>query len=132
MENKIKHIYEVGDNIKIVKYGQLMWQNKKGYAEMIASSKQFQRKWDMKLFGIDAENEPLVIDENVKPDNIISETELIWNYDRCPQFVGIEDVIDKVSIIQGTPKYSLVKTGSWFVEEQLELINKNSNKTTND
>ena len=73
-------------------------------------------------------DEPLVIDKKVKPDNIISETENVWNYDRRPDLVGVIDIIDKVSIIQGTPSYSLVKTGAWFSEEQLELINKNPNK----
>ena len=128
MEEIRKPIYGVGDKIKIINYGQLMWQSKKGYPEMIASAKQFQKKWDMKLFGIDIKDEPLVIDKKVKPDNIISETENVWNYDRRPDLVGVIDIIDKVSIIQGTPSYSLVKTGAWFSEEQLELINKNPNK----
>lgn len=90
-------LYGIGDKVKIVNYGHLIWENKEVYPKPSTSFP------------------------------IYHETENVRWLDMSPHLVGRMDLIEKVSVVQGTPKYSLNKNGAWFAEENLELVNKNPN-----
>lgn len=65
------------------------------------------------------------------PLNYLGKVEYGYYYDMSPELVGKQGIIEKVSITQGIPQYSLIgipgKT-AWYDEKQLKLISKNPNK----
>jgi len=89
--------FKIGDKVRIINYGHPIWENKK-YPEY-------------------------------KPMSLptISETENVRWCDMRPDLVGREDIVDQVTNTQGRPKYSLLKNGAWFLDENLEMVNKNPN-----
>ena len=58
---------------------------------------------------------------------VVFEDENLRYLDLEPEIVGKKDIITKIQQVQGKYSYSLRKLGSWYSEQQLELIN-----TTND
>ena len=101
-----KPIYSIGDKVKIVNYGALIWYNKKEWKKM------YDEGFVTKL----------------KPDNIIAENNTIWTIDIMPKKVGEEAIIQKVNT--ATHSYSLKGkdwSSAWYNEDQLEMINKNPN-----
>lgn len=92
MSEERKPIYGIGDKVRIINYGHLIWEGKPC--------------------------SPI--------GKVIKETDKVYWTDLKPEYVGREDMICGVSMIQGVPSYSL-KTSSWYDEGQLELINKNPN-----
>lgn len=120
MEDR-KPLYDTGDKVKIVNYGHLYWQFKHSYREQSLIMKNLKNEQECRFFDV----VPTKIKEgDSHPKNIIFEEEDKWWCDISPEKVGREDVIEKVEIVQNIPKYSLVKNGAWYTEQQLELLNK--------
>lgn len=98
-------LYGIGDKVKIVNYGHLVWITKE------AQKMYFEAGYS----------------KNEIPQNLIFEEEGMYYYDLSPDLIGKIDIIREITVTQGVPKYSLDKNGSWYSEKQLELINKNPN-----
>jgi len=122
--------FKIGDKVKVVKYGHLMFKSKKNYQE----ESDFYAKYRVKLendilrmlFGKDVPQESV---EGVKgksePDNIYLETEDMWWIDTSPELVGQEGVVCKVALTQGRFQYAVDEIKgkhAWYDENQLELI----------
>lgn len=92
---------KVGDKVKIVKYGSLMWIHTEEWARM--------RKHD-----------PSLPDE---PRNLISKGGTFFTIDKAPQLVGTEDMVKEIKPNDGNmrTRYALEKT-AWFCREQLQKI----------
>ena len=92
-----KQKFKKGDKVRIIKYGAKMWHSKKGYPQQQASAVALGRYIDAKLFfnmDLNPKDYPLDIDENAKPDNILSENDDIYICDWQPQLVGLEGIIE--------------------------------------
>lgn len=104
MDRKSK--YGIGDKVKVVNYGHLIWQNK--------TNQDAERKFHEQL-GIPYKELPVLSDDGKTQ----------W-LDLSPGLVGKEGIIDKISesgdyALSGLSKYA------WYSENQLELISKNPN-----
>lgn len=95
---------KVGDKVRIIKYGSLMWINKQEWKNMLSAG--------------------IVTDEI--PKNCIGECVSIEAYmvDVYPELVGLEGTIDKIDIVQGKSQFALkgVSKYAWYFKDQLELI----------
>lgn len=100
MERKPK--YGIGDKVKVVNYGSLIWESK---------------------------NCP---DQEKLSFPLIYEDEKFRYLDMSSKLVGQSGLIDSVNITQGKPQYSISGIEgkhAWYDEGQLELISKNPNNT---
>lgn len=98
-----KPIYQPGDRVRIIKYGHVLWESKQQRKEMVKSG----------------------YSSKEKPDNILYEDEQTYWFDHNPEMVGKIAIVDKVSMVQGVPHYSLrglkpTEKSSWYYETQLE------------
>lgn len=118
--------FKVGDKVKIVEYGSLMWRYVNNYQKESdeCAKMDFISKKRI-LFNEEAsEEELLYITGKSRPDNVYKEVDGVYWIDLNPELVGQEGVIVTVSNTQNIPKYSLSgpnKT-AWYNEDQLELI----------
>lgn len=118
--------FKLGDKVRIIKYGSLIFQSKTGYQSFSDSLARFKYKEDQWLLFSKkpTEEELKKIKGRSKPDNIYCETEDSWWIDISPSYVGKVGIVKKISNTQNIPKYSLkdidAKT-AWYDEEQLEL-----------
>jgi len=97
MENKFK----VGDKVKVINYGHLIWQNK--------TNQDLERQFH-KEHGFTYKELPVLSDDGKTQ----------W-LDLSPELVGKEGVVDKISdsgdyALNGLSKYA------WYSEKQLELV----------
>lgn len=91
--------YSIGNKVKIINYGHLIWQSK--------DSQQ--------------------LDLNLKFPIIYEDDEDKY-LDMTSSIVGKEGVITKISMTQGMPQYSIEgipEKVAWYDEQQLELIENN-------
>lgn len=121
--------FKIGDNVKVVKYGALMWKWKKNYQEesdyFAKAQIEFNNSMSEMLFGESAVKED---SSNAKgksePDNIYLETKDMWWIDTLPSIVGQEGVVCQVTNSQGRLKYAIdgIKgKHAWYNGEQLEI-----------
>lgn len=103
--------FKIEDKVRIVKYGHLYWINKN----------------------------PIIGTKPTKPYNTIHEDCTTYWVDMQPELIGKEDIImgsyydlyghanqPKDIIEREKKQYSLVNSGSWFNENQLELVEANN------
>lgn len=120
---------KVGDKVKVVEYGHLMFRYKKGYQEesdyFAKAQAEFNNSMSKVLFGEHAIFEDV---ESVKgkpePDNIYKDCGDMWWIDMSPGLVGQEGVICKVTNTQGRLKYAVDGISgkyAWYDDKQLEL-----------
>jgi len=121
--------FKIGDKVKVIKYGALMWRYKKWWQEESDHFAKYQielnnRMTEM-LFGESAIKED---SSNAKgksePDNIYMDCGDMWWIDTLPIIVGQEGVICQVTNTQGRLKYAVdgIKgKHAWYNGEQLEL-----------
>jgi hypothetical protein len=122
-------LFKIGDKVEVIKYGHLMFINKKHYLETqkslyeIGNKKtELELKW---IFGQNTTYTPPPFTAKNKPDNIISETDTLWWVDMQPELVGKKGIISNISNRQGYSIYSIkgIKgKNSWYDEEQLKRI----------
>lgn len=120
---------KLGDKVKVVEYGHLMFRYKKGYQD---ESDMF-AKWQIEannemakmLFGGDFEKEDSSIAKGKsEPDNIYKDCGDMWCIDMSPELVGQEGIICEVSNTQGRLQYAVdgIKgKHAWYNRGQLEL-----------
>ena len=97
--SETKPKYGIGDKVKIVNFGHLIWENKKNET---LSSFPIYKETDPKLNGY------RVIDIN-------------------HEIIGCVGLVCKVNVNQGEYFYDIDGVGSAKIEEQMELISKNQN-----
>jgi len=124
----MKNKFKVGDKVKIIKYGNIIFWNKQGYQETVATLKKLNKDFmSLMMFGEKIDSELPEIDLEAKPDNILSENEYMWICDSHKDLVGQEGIVEKVSKTEGIKQYQYSLTGvtgktAWYNEEQLEII----------
>lgn len=125
---KMKNKFNIGDKVRIIKYGHIMFWNKESYAETIAILKKLNTDViSTLLFGKKIDSELPKLDLEAKPDNILSEDEYMWICDSDKDLIGQEGIVEKVSKTEGIKQYQYALTGingksAWYNEEQLEII----------
>ena len=122
--------FRIGDKVKIINYGSLIWCDKDTYRKGFAINQAYEKAYLKSLLTGSFEVEEYVLDETIKPKNLISEDEKYFYYDISPEVVGQIGIISKCNKTQGIDQYSLegIKGKcSWYNNNQLELINKNPN-----
>ncbi len=115
--------FEIGDKVKIVNYGSLIYFSKASYKEYSKCMNKLFQKLEWQLLTREEYPEDNNIEGSDKPNNIISETDTYWTCDSNPELVGQEGTVVKVNLTQGHYKYSLEGPAkqSWYNEGQLEL-----------
>jgi len=58
---------------------------------------------------------------------LIAEDENMWWFDLQSKLVGKVDIVCGMTTTQGVHRYSLQKYGSWYSEEQMEMVSQNPN-----
>jgi len=101
MENEErKPKYQVGDQVRVVNYGSLIWISKNQTPE------------ELKMY------------ENMLK-NIYHEDDKVWWVDMGKDLIGKVGTVGTVSVTQGVPAYSLdgiPEKASWYQEGQLEFV----------
>ena len=121
---------KVGDKVKVVKYGHLMWQNKENYQEISDEYAKIGAKLNNEISKLLFGEDTILVDiESVKgksePDNIYLDGGDVWWVDLRPELVGQEGVVCKVINTQGRLQYAIdgIKgKHAWYNREQLEKI----------
>jgi len=92
--------FAIGDKVRIVNYGHLIWQNK------------------------NFNNEPMMAFP------LYTEDENCWWLDMSPDLVGQIGIIQQATVTQGHSQYAIdgIKgKHAWYDDEQLEMISENPN-----
>lgn len=126
---------KVGDKVKVVEYGHLMFRYKKGYqaeSDMFARMQiESDNRMAEMLFGeggfvpkdsSNAKGKP-------EPDNIYKDCGDMWWIDMSPELVGQEGVVSQVTISQGRLQYAVDGISgkhAWYDDKQLELVKTDS------
>jgi len=87
--------YRVGDSVKIVKYGHPVWEHKAAYPDPYKGR-----------------------------CPIIFENEQFRVLDIAPELIGRSGIVVIATLTQGQAMYSIDGIGSWYVNNQLELIDR--------
>ena len=91
--------FKLGDKVKVIKYGSLLWYNK--------------LEWKLML-----ENKLTTSD---KPNNILGEDDNFWFCDMQPNLVGQIGIVSKVDNNQYALEGISTKS-AWYFGQQLELL----------
>lgn len=119
---------KIGDKVRVVNFGHLIWQTKEGYQEQSRDLKIFaaeMKQLEYKLF-FNQDPPPLDLSNiqgDLEPENIYKEDEKVYWVDIDPQLIGQEGIIDGISKSQGRQVYSIkgLPKHAWYELEQLEL-----------
>lgn len=120
--------FNIGDKVKVINYGSLMFINKSNYKEESKFFNQLGAKLEWSLLTGETLSEDRLskIEGEDKPKNILSETDIYWTCDSNPELIGQKGVVTKVGGFQGQEnyiyQYSIEGIGAWYNESQLELI----------
>lgn len=126
--------FKIGDKVKVVEYGHLMFIYKERYQEesdyFAKTQAEFDNDMSKMLLGEDAVFKDL---ESLKgksePDNIYKDVGDMWWVDMSPDLISKEGVICEVTNTQGRFKYAVdgIKgKHAWYDEKQLELVKTDS------
>lgn len=121
---------KVGDRVRVIKYGHLMYKQKNNYQEESDYFAKEQARINNEMCEILFGEDTVLVDiESVKgksePDNIYLDGGDMWWIDLHPELVGQEGVIVNVTNTQGRLKYALdgVKgKHAWYDRSQLDKI----------
>ena len=91
--------FNIGDKVRIVNYGQLMWGNKSAHGGKLL------------------EGFPIIQEDE----------DFLW-VDLRPDIVGQEGVVDVAKTNQGIDEYSVHGVGAWFNNDQLEFIKQHNSR----
>tara|TARA_R110000822_G_scaffold67329_1_gene164009 strand:+ start:2191 stop:2778 length:588 start_codon:yes stop_codon:yes gene_type:complete len=125
---------KVGDKVRVVEYGHLMFRYKKCYQEESDMFAKLQidanNKMAEMLFGSDyLKEDSSNAKGNPEPDNIYKDCGDMWWIDINHSIVGQEGVVCEVTNTQGRLQYAVdgIKgKHAWYDEKQLELVKTDS------
>jgi hypothetical protein len=118
--------FKTGDNVKVIKYGSLMWVSKQDFKKYSEQVKRDDFVSKMKLlYNITPTQDQInSIQGDDSPKNIYKEGDDMWIVDVCPELVGQQGIVEKSTNTQNQIKYALqgVKGKyAWYDEGQLKL-----------
>lgn len=94
----------IGDKVKIINYGSLMWVHKEEWKRMIEAG----------------------YATTEKPNNLLQEDDTMFIYDPRTEMIGKIGIIIEKTIVQGRNQYALELEGgnkvAWYFDNQLKLI----------